>query len=143
MFLGILEGRPRYALIPLETARTADDPVFGVTAPEHYLGLFQAGSGLAAVEAQLAAQAIHVANWINCNRFCGSCGAATGAVEGGHKRVCTSQECRREQFPRTDPTLLVLVTSGDRCLLARQKKFPPTPPEASPPFHPWVNEVVE
>jgi NAD+ diphosphatase len=125
VFLGILEGKPRYALIPLETARTADDPVFGVSATEEYLGLFQAGSGLVPVEAQLAAQAIHVANWINCNRFCGSCGAATSAVEGGHKRVCTSQECRREQFPRTDPALLVLVTSGDRCLLARQKKFPP------------------
>jgi len=125
VFLGILEGRPRYALIPLETARTADDPVFGVTATEDYLGLFQAGSGLVPVEAQLAAQAIHIANWINCNRFCGSCGAATSTVEGGHKRVCTSQECGREQFPRTDPALLVLVTSGDRCLLARQKKFPP------------------
>jgi NAD+ diphosphatase len=125
VFLGVLGGKPRYALIPLETARTADDPVFGVTATEDYLGLFQAGTKLGAVEAQLAAQAIHIANWINCNRFCGSCGSPTLTVDAGHKRVCSNANCRREQFPRTDPALLVLVTTGNRCLLARQSSLNP------------------
>ncbi|MDE2470599.1 MAG: NAD(+) diphosphatase, partial [Bradyrhizobium sp.] len=43
--------------------------------------------------------------------------------EGGWKRDCPS--CKTEHFPRTDPVVIMLVTSGDKCLLGRQKPFPP------------------
>ena len=43
--------------------------------------------------------------------------------EGGWKRDCPS--CKTEHFPRTDPVVIMLVTSGDKCLLGRQKQFPP------------------
>ncbi|MEO8322145.1 MAG: NAD(+) diphosphatase, partial [Bradyrhizobium sp.] len=38
-------------------------------------------------------------------------------------RVCPS--CKAEHFPRTDPVVIMLVTSGDKCLLGRQKQFLP------------------
>ncbi|MCB0183493.1 MAG: NAD(+) diphosphatase, partial [Caldilineaceae bacterium] len=32
--------------------------------------------------------------------------------------------CGKQIFPRTDPAIIVLVRSGDRCLLARQPSWP-------------------
>ena len=43
--------------------------------------------------------------------------------EGGWKRDCPN--CKAEHFPRTDPVVIMLVTSGDKCLLGRQKQFLP------------------
>jgi NAD+ diphosphatase len=43
--------------------------------------------------------------------------------DGGWKRECAN--CKAEHFPRTDPVVIMLVTSGDKCLLGRQKQFPP------------------
>ncbi len=31
---------------------------------------------------------------------------------------------RRDHFPRTDPVVIMLVTHGDACLLARSPRFP-------------------
>jgi NAD+ diphosphatase len=44
-------------------------------------------------------------------------------AEGGWKRLCPS--CKTEHFPRTDPVAIMLVEKGDKCLLGRQKQFPP------------------
>lgn len=54
------------------------------------------------------------------HRFCGVCGAPTLSAEGGHLRVCSDARCGQQEFPRTDPAIIVLVSSGNRCLLARQ-----------------------
>jgi NAD+ diphosphatase len=43
--------------------------------------------------------------------------------EGGWKRDCPN--CKVEHFPRTDPVVIMLVTSGDKCLMGRQRHFPP------------------
>src|SRR5205823_3586966 len=43
--------------------------------------------------------------------------------DGGWKRDCPS--CKAEHFPRTDPVVIMLVTSGEKCLLGRQKQFQP------------------
>ena len=58
------------------------------------------------------------------HRFCGSCGAPMESREGGHLRVCTNPECGQHDFPRTDPAIIVLVSSGERCLLGRQPTWP-------------------
>ena len=44
-------------------------------------------------------------------------------TQGGWKRDCPN--CNAEHFPRIDPVVIMLVTSGDKCLLGRQKPFPP------------------
>ena len=78
---------------------------------------------MSANELSLLAQAKSLADWNETHRFCGNCGASTKTVDGGWKRICTS--CRRETFPRIDPVVIMLVTDGERCVLAREARFPP------------------
>ena len=40
----------------------------------------------------------------------------------GHVLRCT--ECGHQQFPRTDPAVIMMVTDGDRALLGRQAAWP-------------------
>src|SRR5438105_5616742 len=69
------------------------------------------------------AMAKSLVNWHQRHGFCAVCGTRTAMKEGGWKRECPS--CKAEHFPRTDPVVIMLVTSGDRCLLGRQKQFLP------------------
>lgn len=41
-------------------------------------------------------------------------------------RHCSAGSCGAESFPRTDPAIIVLVTRGERILLARHPKWAPT-----------------
>lgn len=127
VFLGRQGGAPRFAVVPTESPLTANDRfrASGGVDAEGFVGLYEAAMSLAPVEAQLAARAAHFANWINRTRYCGTCGAAMRVVDGGHKRACTNAQCGREEFPRTDPVVITLVTHGNRCLLGRQARFPP------------------
>lgn len=121
-FLGFFEGKPRFAAFVAEPRRKDTAPG---AVRDGSIGLLQAATALAPVEAQMAGRAAHLAHWAARSRHCGACGAAMRSAEGGHKRVCTSSDCGREEFPRTDPVVTALVTYGERCLLARQPKFPP------------------
>lgn len=58
------------------------------------------------------------------HQFCGTCGAPMRSTPGGHLHVCTNPQCGRHDFPRTDPAIIVLVSSGERCLLGRQPSWP-------------------
>ncbi len=74
--------------------------------------------------ASLLAYAKAMVQYHHDHRFCGRCGAPTRSQEGGHSRVCTSDQCGQHDFPRTDPAIIVLVSSGKRCLLGRQPTWP-------------------
>ncbi|MBN1426054.1 NAD(+) diphosphatase [Candidatus Fermentibacteria bacterium] len=63
--------------------------------------------------------------WHTHNRFCGICGAATESAQGGSVRMCTNGSCGKFHFPRTDPAVIVLVSAGEECLLARQRIWVP------------------
>jgi NAD+ diphosphatase len=78
---------------------------------------------LPAGEAAMLAHARALGHWHRSHRHCGWCGAATAAIHGGHARHCPG--CGRDHFPRTDPAVIVLVTHGEECLLARSPRFPP------------------
>ncbi len=69
------------------------------------------------------AEAKAILHWHARHRFCANCGALTRAVQGGWRRDCPA--CAAEHFPRTDPVVIMLATSGGRCLLGRQSRFPP------------------
>lgn len=71
---------------------------------------------------QMAQGAAYLA-WHASARFCGRCGSRTEMRGGGVKRYCPS--CERDQFPRTDPVVIMLAIAGDRCLLGRSPHFPP------------------
>lgn len=75
-------------------------------------------------EGSLLAYARAVAYWHRRHRFCGECGTPTQSTEGGHIRICTNETCKAQHFPRTDPAIIVLVASGDCCLLGRQSFWP-------------------
>lgn len=76
-------------------------------------------------EAALAAYARAMAYWHHHHRFCGVCGHPTLSTEGGFIRLCCSPECGEQHFPRTDPAVIVRVTSGEHILLARQAHWMP------------------
>jgi NAD+ diphosphatase len=80
---------------------------------------------LPADEAGLLGYARALISWRSGHRFCGRCGAKTEPTKGGHVLVCGNPGCRREQFPRIDPAIIVLVSDGERALLGRQASWPP------------------
>jgi NAD+ diphosphatase len=69
------------------------------------------------------AMAKSMVGWHQRHGYCANCGTRTAMREGGWKRECPN--CKAEHFPRTDPVVIMLVTSGDKCLLGRQKQFLP------------------
>src|ERR1700726_1868513 len=69
------------------------------------------------------AMAKSMVSWHQRHGYCANCGTRTAMKEGGWKRDCPN--CKAEHFPRTDPVVIMLVTSGDKVLLGRQKHFPP------------------
>lgn len=86
------------------------------------------GALLPAHELDLLAFARGMTYWHRRHRYCGSCGAPTRSAEAGYLRLCS--RCDEKGFPRTDPAMIVLVTSGsgpeERALLGRAPQWPET-----------------
>ena len=121
VFLGTLDGAPRFGVglspTDAEALKTRDGflvtdlrsvAVQGLVAPDHLPPI---------------AEAKAVLHWHARHRFCPNCGAPTAAVDAGWKRLCPA--CKTEHFPRTDPVVIMLLTRGDACLMARQARFAP------------------
>lgn len=87
-----------------------------------YLELRSVGPSLPAAEAGLAAFARALAHWRLRHRYCGACGGPMVTLQAGHCRRC--EACGFDTFPRTDPAVICLVTSGEHCLLGRSRHFP-------------------
>jgi NAD+ diphosphatase len=121
IFLGLRDGAPIFgmgiAAVAVEKLLTGQEAVVtelrgmamqGVVPPEQLSAIAMAKS---------------MVTWHQRHGFCANCGTRTGMKEGGWKRDCPN--CKAEHFPRTDPVVIMLVTSGDKCLLGRQKQFLP------------------
>ncbi len=82
----------------------------------------------AADDAPMVFHALGLAEWMAATRFCPRCGAGLEPVAAGHELQCP--RCGRRQFPRTDPAVIMTVTSGEpgsaeeRCLLGHQSVWP-------------------
>ena len=74
-------------------------------------------------ELSAIAMAKSMVGWHQRHGYCANCGTRTAMKQGCWKRDCPN--CKAEHFPRTDPVVIMLVTSGDKCLLGRQKHFLP------------------
>lgn len=61
--------------------------------------------------------------WHSKTQFCSCCGKTTVKDVAGYKRSCLS--CSEIFYPTTQPVAITLVTNGNRCVLARQPRFPP------------------
>jgi NAD+ diphosphatase len=73
--------------------------------------------------------ALGLAEWRHATRHCPRCGGLLEMRASGHELQCV--DCGRRQFPRTDPAVIMTVTSGEpgsedeRLLLGRQAAWPP------------------
>ncbi len=70
----------------------------------------------------VAGRAFQVVEWDRTHRFCGRCGGATVHHERDRARQCPG--CGLVSYPRVSPAVIVLVSRGDRFLLARNASFP-------------------
>lgn len=103
------------ALLVAAASADADAPVD----VENWGALRAVGGALSALDAGVFVEAAALGRWLTDARFCPACGGATGLRSAGWSRRCTV--CAREHFPRTDPAVIVAVTSsdGERLLLGK------------------------
>jgi NAD+ diphosphatase len=121
IFLGLRDGAPVFGMgissAAVEKLSTRDD-----AAVTELRGMAMQGV-VPANQLSAIAMAKSMVNWHQRHGYCANCGARTAMKEGGWKRDCPN--CKAEHFPRTDPVVIMLVASGDKVLLGRQKHFPP------------------
>ena len=89
-----------------------------ISAPGGWGALRVVGGGLSARDAGAFVEALSLGRWLLEAPFCPACGARTEVRSAGWSRHCPS--CGRDHFPRTDPAVIVAITSAqhpDRLLL--------------------------
>lgn len=92
-------------------------------ADEGWATLRQVAAGVSAADLAYLMHAIGLAEWHAATRHCPRCGSPLEPAQAGHVLHCPS--CERDQFPRTDPAVIMIVTdSEDRALLGRQPSWP-------------------
>ncbi|MFZ2446582.1 MAG: NAD(+) diphosphatase [Syntrophobacteraceae bacterium] len=121
VFLGREEGRCYFA-VSIQTPDAA--PPAELTALGRFRDLRAVGPLLSQNDGALLAYAKIITYWHGRNRFCGVCGSPNRVSQGGHQRTCSDPGCGALHFPRTDPAIIVLVRSGEKCLLGRQSVWP-------------------
>lgn len=65
----------------------------------------------------------YITHWRNINQYCGKCGATMNDSTKERARTCSA--CNNIVYPRISPCIIVLVTNGEKILLARSPHFPP------------------
>lgn len=124
LFLGVdaRDGGGRFAvtLTAEEAARSED--LRQATSPAVDLRSLATQGVLEPDDLALLGEAKALAAWHEASAFCGRCGHASTVADGGWKRTCLS--CQAHAFPRTDPVVIMLVTDGERCVLAHEPRFP-------------------
>lgn len=74
--------------------------------------------GLPEPLAAAAARAAQAVEWELAHVYCGRCGTGTHPSESELARICSG--CDATYYPRISPAVIMLVTRGDRLLLARR-----------------------
>jgi NADH pyrophosphatase NudC (nudix superfamily) len=74
----------------------------------------------ALAEQALLVLAHHLYHWRNSHQYCGYCGHAMQDDVALCARNC--EHCAKQVFPRISPCIIVLVTRGDKILLARSAR---------------------
>ena len=74
---------------------------------------------LSHADSGIVAQARAQVSWHTRNGFCAICGHETRMKRGGQVRECS--KCEAQNYPRTDPVVITVVSDGDLCLLGRSR----------------------
>ena len=122
VLLGEREGRTWFALII--------DPDRAPGERDEWVGLRAVLPALSdhQREAPLLLHAIGLAEWHFATRFCPRCAGPLEVRAAGHELACNA--CGRQQFPRTDPAVIMAVAHGEpgsvdeAILLGRQRVWP-------------------
>lgn len=122
VFLGLRDGAPVFALDLSGLDGGEAGPELGLGG--RFVQLRTVAALLPLDDASVLGYARAILAWHGRCRFCGDCGAPTRVAEGGHCRLCTSETCGAQHYPRTDPAVIMLVEDGDRVLLHRQPSWP-------------------
>lgn len=88
---------------------TQEDELF--SAPAGWAGLRSAGAALTPAEAGAFVEALSLGRWLLDAPFCPACGHRTTLGDAGWSRRCPN--CGRQHFPRTDPAVIVAITSAE------------------------------
>jgi NAD+ diphosphatase len=123
ILLGEREGVEHFAVIvdPDEAPGTRDEWVV-------LRAVVQSLADETLVDGPLVLHAIGLAEWLWATRHCPRCGGALEPRQAGHVLHCAS--CGRDQFPRSDPAVIMVVTDGEpgspdeRALLGRSPAWP-------------------
>lgn len=120
VLLGVLDDVAHYAVdvSPLTDPATE----LGLSAVAEFADVRGVAGQLPGGDMGIVAQARALVDWHATHAFCARCGKATVQGQGGALRRCDA--CNAEHFPRVNPVVIMLVVSGDRCLLGRQAAWP-------------------
>ena len=122
MFLGLdTEGRAHFAVSITDHLARATPGAVQYFRPVVDLRTLAMQGVLSPEDQSLAGQARALGQWHENARCCGKCGSATKIKDGGWRRKCWA--CGNEWFPRTDPVAIMLVTDGERCILAHEHRY--------------------
>lgn len=103
------------AMLAAVLPRSESEPF---AAPAGWAALRAVGGALPARDAGAFVEALSLGRWLLEAPYCPACGTRTEVRSAGWSRHCPS--CGREHFPRTDPAVIVAITSAqhpDRLLL--------------------------
>lgn len=70
----------------------------------------------------LASRAVQLVQWSNTHKYCSRCSGPLSRQLNEHAMHC--KDCNVHFYPRISPCIIVIVTHKDKCLLARQSKWP-------------------
>ena len=121
ILLGKIENTTYFA-ININSAEYAD--TLGNNHNGQFIDLKQVATLLSFQDGSLLSLARFMVDWNTKHRFCGKCGSPAKSAEAGNLRICTDKNCNRNHFPSVDPAIIVLVSSGEKCLLASQEFWP-------------------
>ena len=116
VLLGLLDGVPHFAA----DISSLDDPTPAMPSNDAaFVDRRCAAVTLPASDAGILCQAAAQLSWHSSHRFCSACGRKSEIRRGGQMRQCV--KCGALHFPRTDPVVITVVSSGDQCLLGQSR----------------------
>jgi NAD+ diphosphatase len=123
LFLGLKDELPFYAvdLTGLNLDQILSHPSF---ATSKFIDARSIAPNLDNPSTGIIAQAKSNFEWNKNNIYCSKCaGVKLKTKDTGYKKFC--EQCQSEYFPRVDPVVIMLPCHNNKCLLGRQKGFPP------------------
>ncbi|MXX91033.1 MAG: NAD(+) diphosphatase [Boseongicola sp. SB0677_bin_26] len=134
VFLGLDEGEPRFARDISDWLPEGGDEGVGAfndtSEQQHpelangcaFADLRQNMTRLSVRDAELVVIGKALLEWHRAHRFCARCSAPSRMAMAGWQRNCPV--CEGQHFPRTDPVVIMLITSGNSVLMGRSGFWP-------------------